>query len=139
MTRNRSPTDADIQRWAEAISDPNITDIDTFETHWEDFFSEESYIRNDSSLKTRTFNRLRQLRPDIALERKRRRIRKQKGLPPTTTKKFERKEKPKRVFKITGKIKGKIVKAERTFVTVRNKAQLRYRDKKGRFVKVKRK
>lgn len=45
----------------------------------------------------------------------------------------------KRDFRLVGKIRGKIVKIRKTSVIVRNKRQLRYRDKIGRFASIRRK
>ena len=164
--RQGSPTDEDIERVAESIlisdSFREIVDEDTFIQKYEEYFEEESHLRNDINFRDSTFRKYRDLNPDISDKslfskaggKNLRRDKAQNAQTVVTDVKEYNElgasradlkgldtvpKKPK--FNIPSRIKGKVVYSKKEYVTVKMfnkkpiapKKVVRYRDDKGRF------
>lgn len=125
--RINSPTEVDVERWAEMLDTPDVINYSSFSKEWDKYFDEEinlgKRIKRKDNLKSRTFTALLKLRPDIAGE-------------VIVTRKEPAKVRIKEL-KYVSSVKGRIVRAERTFVTVKGKRVIRYRDRYGRFASIK--
>jgi len=164
MVRTRTkriPTREDKLRIAESIfnldSREKIQDKDSFDLDYDAYFDSNDYWIDAKNLRADIFREIRKLRPNISTERifkkargkdlKRDRQRTartvltdkeeyiKQGASKTDLKGFD--TKIKREFKLLGKQKGKVKYARKTFVVVKGKNQVRFRDRKGRFTSVK--
>lgn len=125
MTRRISPMEDDFERWADAImSLYPITDYESFEKGFEDYFEEDGHIRRSRKFKDETFRHVRRLNPDV--ERRKVYLTKDR--------------KVKRAYSFTkiGRIKSKVVRTREDIIRIKGKTRIIHRDKKGRFVSVKR-
>jgi hypothetical protein len=129
MGRRTTPPE-EIERLAERLMSayPNIDSRIKFDLAFDDYM-EVMNDRQDTTLREKTFERLRQVKPSIKREKRpkkeeQQRLRKEQ--------KFERSGK--QVIKSTGRIK--VVFARQDFITLKERRHVIFRDRKGRFVRV---
>jgi len=136
--RRPSPTGDDLERISESLRNTYvITDFNSFDVAWMDYFEDNGEMREKEDLKIKTFNIFAENYPSRLFDT---------TIPKKELKGKERKR-VKKVFRqldIVGiqkgkkeKVAGKIVYVSKEFIVVRGKNVVRYRDKKGRFASVK--
>jgi len=165
MSRRKSPTEQEADRVAEALfnSDPfnEIVDIETFDEAYDDYFDDQEHMQNKPGFKREVFRHYQKLNKNVSKGKSifkkaggkdfsRDRLQtaetvvtteaeyKKKGSSNVDLKGYDtKKKKKKHTYSYYGKQKNKIVYARRTYVTINKKRVERYRDKKGRFTKIK--
>lgn len=163
--RRPSPSEEEIRRIAEAIDSldtfEDIQDYSSFVEAYEDYLGDDNNLTSNDYVKNQVFAELQQSDPDrIDKEdifrlaggkdlRKDRRFTSKtivltkeeyikKGSSKTDLKGYDTKKKlrKKRDFNVVGKVRGKVVYASREYVMLKGKMMLRYRDRRGRFISV---
>jgi len=131
MSRPRKTPEEDVDRLAERIwrhGNGNIKDINTFEEVFKSYMPVGLSYKQQQALKKETFKAIRNKHSNVS-EKRVTKI-------PKTEKVLER-----RKFVFRGYSKGKLVDATQTYVVYTNKKtgqqkkMIRYRDRKGRFVR----
>ena len=133
--RGRRTTDQDYIRLAENIKNQygrRISDRDSFDFAYNKYLAGEK-IAQQPGFRDKVFRGYRQVSPKTSPRRERPEMRQ-------ATKLQEKSEalKAGEGYIHTGQVKGKIVKARKDSVKVKGKTQVRYRNRKGQFVSIRR-
>lgn len=141
-----TPPPEDVDRVAETLwteSRGKIVDRDTFDQAYDDYMGGFQSGRHKSVFKPAVFDKVRQNHDKVSPKRlftgaKGKNL-KQDQRQTAKTVVTSREEYKKRgaskvrVYNLTGRIKGKVVRVRATTIVVRGKSLVRYRDRKGRF------
>lgn len=139
--RRPSPTDEDFRRVAEAMNGlypkDEIFDKKSFTTAYKDYFEDASEWRKSADWRDAVFKDYQEIRgvelfEEIAPQVPQRKIRAE-----VTKMAIEKRKAEKHEFKYVGRRKGKVVYAYKSSIKVKGKSVSVYRDRQGKFVRVK--
>jgi len=159
VKRHASPTEDDVERYAETIKHNDITgqiqDRDSFEEAYEDYFTGSPELQENEKIKEKVFQEIQRLKPSISSDRiftkaggkSLRRDRdetadtvvsteeefKRRGARNVDLKGFDTKQRKGFIF--PKKVKNQVVYARQVTIIIKGKRVNRFRDRRGRFTK----